>query len=222
VFPSELTGVSYTSQPSGNASGSTNGFGNINDTVDLSVGSAITYSVNGIVSETAMGSISNTATVATPIGITDPFPANNTATDTDTVDQAFSAISGYVYLDRNDNGVRESEDPGIADVEVSLFGTDLLQDIVDRQTKTDVHGRYRFGDLLPGTYAVEVEQPAPFVDGKETPGTGVLVDPDVADNVFSNVQIDRGQEAVNFNFGELRPTFSKRDLITSAFRDLRR
>ena len=33
----------------------------------------------------ASGSVSNTATVATPAGITDPTPGNNSATDTDTV-----------------------------------------------------------------------------------------------------------------------------------------
>ena len=51
----------------------------------MPAGSTITYLVTGTLSPTATGSVSNTATVAAPAGLTDTNPANNTATDTDTV-----------------------------------------------------------------------------------------------------------------------------------------
>ncbi len=196
-FPSALTNVTYTSQATGDASGSTSGSGSINDVVNLGVGGRITYSVNAIVSQTAVDSITNIATVSLPAGITDPVPANNSARDTDAVDQAFSSISGYVYMDRNDNGVRESDEPGLVDVEITLNGTDFQQNAVYRQTRTNLEGRYRFGGLLPGTYAVEETQPSAFPNGKTTAGTGALNNPTVTDNLFSNLQLGRGQEAIN-------------------------
>src|SRR4029453_5388952 len=70
----------------GGATGFTaNGSGNINDTVNMPVGSTITYIVTGTVSASATGSLTNTATVATPQGVGDPTPGNNSATDTDTI-----------------------------------------------------------------------------------------------------------------------------------------
>ena len=51
----------------------------------MPAGSTITYVVQTTVPLAATGTLSNTATVTAPIGITDPNLANNTATDTDTV-----------------------------------------------------------------------------------------------------------------------------------------
>ena len=41
--------------------------------------------MNATVAGGASGTIANTATIAVPVGVTDPTPANNSATDTDTV-----------------------------------------------------------------------------------------------------------------------------------------
>ena len=59
--------------------------GNINDAVNLPSGGSVTYTVNATISPAATGNLSNTATVAS--GVTDPIPGNNSATDTDTIDQ---------------------------------------------------------------------------------------------------------------------------------------
>src|SRR6184192_1383202 len=85
-FPSTFTGVTYTATQTGGASGfSASGSGNINNTVKMPSGSKITYKATGTISASATGSISNTATVTVPNGVTDPIPANNNATDTDTL-----------------------------------------------------------------------------------------------------------------------------------------
>src|SRR5438105_10935385 len=44
-----------------------------------------TFTVNASVAGSARGTIANTATIAAPVGATDPTPGNNSATDTDTV-----------------------------------------------------------------------------------------------------------------------------------------
>jgi uncharacterized repeat protein (TIGR01451 family) len=87
TFPAALTGVTFTSVTTGTVSGNTaSGSGNINDTVNMSNGATITYTVTGTINPAATGSLSNTVTVTVPAGVTDPVPANNSATDTDTLD----------------------------------------------------------------------------------------------------------------------------------------
>lgn len=83
-FPPELLNVTYTSTVMGTATGNTAaGVGDINDTIILPVGDTITYIVTATVSPAAVGTIVNTATVATPPGCPELDPSNNTATDID-------------------------------------------------------------------------------------------------------------------------------------------
>ena len=69
-FPSNLTGITYTSVAAGGATDTnpTGSGGTLTDTVDLPAGSSITYTVNGTVSSTATTSLSNTATLTPPVG----------------------------------------------------------------------------------------------------------------------------------------------------------
>jgi uncharacterized repeat protein (TIGR01451 family) len=85
-FPGIFGNVSYTATQVGGASGFTaSGTGNISDTVVLPSGSKITYTAKGKVSSAATGTLVNTASVATPVGLSDPNTANNRASDSDTI-----------------------------------------------------------------------------------------------------------------------------------------
>jgi len=79
VFPDALTGLTWTGPFSGSISGT------INDTINLAVGVTVTYTATGTVDPAATGTLTNTAMVSLPGGITDPNPMNNSATDTTTV-----------------------------------------------------------------------------------------------------------------------------------------
>jgi uncharacterized repeat protein (TIGR01451 family) len=84
TFPVLLTGVGWTCTAAGGAScvvGS--GTGDIDRTVNLPSGGSVTYVAVGTLSAGATGTLSNTASVTAPG--TDPDPANNSATDVDTV-----------------------------------------------------------------------------------------------------------------------------------------
>jgi uncharacterized repeat protein (TIGR01451 family) len=85
-FPASFTGVTFTATQSGGASGFTaTGTSNISDTLTMPSGSFVTYKATGKLSSSATGTLSNTATVTAPNGVTDSNPANNSATDTDTI-----------------------------------------------------------------------------------------------------------------------------------------
>ena len=65
----------------------TNGTGDISaNDVDINggAGNSLTYTIMAVVSATATGDLTNTATITAPTGFIDPTPGNNTATDTDT------------------------------------------------------------------------------------------------------------------------------------------
>jgi uncharacterized repeat protein (TIGR01451 family) len=85
MFPPALTGVTFTATGSGNASGFSGGSGNIDQLVNLPASSTITYTVHGHISSSATGTLSNTAMVSSPAGVTDANPNNNSAQDTDTL-----------------------------------------------------------------------------------------------------------------------------------------
>ncbi|MCA9151543.1 MAG: hypothetical protein KDA92_19660, partial [Planctomycetales bacterium] len=60
-------------------------------------------------------------------------------------------------------------------------------------------------------------QPDGLQDGQEAVGTGSTSNVAATDNVFANIGLDTDNDAVNFNFGELRSTLTKRDLLASRF-----
>ena len=84
-LPVGFTGATYTASSANGASGFSNGSGNLDQLVNLPVGSSVTYLVTGTVSPTATGSLSNTATVSPPDGTTDINTNNSSAIDTDSL-----------------------------------------------------------------------------------------------------------------------------------------
>ena len=82
TLPAQLSGATWTCAASAGSSCAPSGSGNINQTVDLVSGGSATFSVVASVGAAASGTISNTATVTAPGGVTDPTPGNNAATDT--------------------------------------------------------------------------------------------------------------------------------------------
>ncbi|PYQ07253.1 MAG: hypothetical protein DMF82_04305 [Acidobacteria bacterium] len=84
VLPAALAGATWTCAGAGGGTCPASGSGNINHSVNLPVGGTVTYTVSGTVSAGAP-SLSNTATVTPPPGVGDTDPANNSATDHDTL-----------------------------------------------------------------------------------------------------------------------------------------
>ncbi len=88
IFPSELLDVSWTCAATGGASCPGSGTGQLNELVDLPPGSTVTFTVGSTVDPDASGTLDNTATVDMPPGMIETDTADNSATDTDSLDPA--------------------------------------------------------------------------------------------------------------------------------------
>jgi len=84
TFPASLT-CTWTCVGAGGGTCTASGSGNIGDTTNLPAGASVTYTAICALSTSATGTLTNTATVTAPGGVTDPNPANNSATDADTI-----------------------------------------------------------------------------------------------------------------------------------------
>ena len=113
-----------------------------------------------------------------------------------------STLSGYVYIDANDNGVKDAGDAGIAGVAVRLAGIDDLGNPVSAVTTTDAGGAYSFGILRPGIYVVTETQPAGYLDGLDSRNGAVLGGSRTTD-VIGGIVVGPGGDAPANNFGEL-------------------
>ena len=63
-----------------------------------------------------------------------------------------SCLSGFVYVDLNDDGVKDAGEPPIPDTTITLMGTDLFGNAVSRAATTGADGSYQFCSLVPGVY----------------------------------------------------------------------
>ena len=105
------------------------------------------------------------------------------------------SIAGYVYVDVNNDGVKDDAEMALPNVPITLAGP------VTRQALTGADGSYRFRDLPHGTYSVTETQPSAFIDGQETAGEPVAVE--VEDDAFEELKLSSGNTtAVGYNFGE--------------------
>ncbi len=131
----------------------------------------------------------------------------------DTVDAGFylpvpcGSLSGFVYVDLNNNGQFNSNDVGIVGVTVTLVGAGTdgkfgTQDDTTTTTTTDGDGFYQFTGLTPGQYKIVETQPTAYNDGQETLGTGVIGATIVTNDTFQ-VTLGMCDTGINFNFGEL-------------------
>ena len=117
-----------------------------------------------------------------------------------------ASISGNVYNDSNDDGIRQPEEGGFANVTVELTGTDDLGNPVTLTATTDANGKYTFENLRPGTYVVtEPNQPAETLNGKTTAGStgGTGGNPSTTTSEITGIVLKPGDKSVDNNFGEI-------------------
>lgn len=179
---------------------------------DLAPGGNYTFTITASVDSDASGTLVNNVSVSTTTNESDTN--NNSASASSTVDPFSSSIAGSVYLDVNNNGIRESTEVGISGVTITLTGTDSTGASVSRTATTDSNGDYIFSQLAAGTYRVEQTQPEDFRNGQDTAGTGATAT--VLDDAFADLGLNASTAAIDFNFGELSAILSKRRFLASS------
>jgi uncharacterized repeat protein (TIGR01451 family) len=104
-IPNDITNVNWTCAVTGTGScGATNGTGNtLNTTVSLSPNAVATYTVIGTVSSGS--NLTNTAQIASPMGMTDPNTTNNSATDVTAIGRPTGQVDLSVTKTNNQTSV---------------------------------------------------------------------------------------------------------------------
>ncbi|WP_197443072.1 SdrD B-like domain-containing protein [Lignipirellula cremea] len=113
-------------------------------------------------------------------------------------------ISGFVYHDKDNDGVYDANEDPIEGAVVMIFKGDT---VVGTAT-TGADGSYKFTDLRAGEYRIMETQPAGFLDGKDTAGTIAGATVGVADSAadkINAISLKYGETGVNYNFGEVLP-----------------
>ncbi len=85
TFPATITGVAWTCVGAGGGTCPAAGSGDISATVNLPNGGSVTFTATGTIASSATGTLANTAVATAAGGTIDPVPANNSATDTDSL-----------------------------------------------------------------------------------------------------------------------------------------
>jgi len=122
-----------------------------------------------------------TATASATPTVTPSATPPSTFTVTATATPAPGLIVGHVFADLNRNGRRDSDEPGVTGVSVTLLrnGNPVITVV------TDGTGAYTFANLSPGSHLVRLAAPAGFV------ATGATAQPVTIANALT-VTIDFG------------------------------
>jgi uncharacterized repeat protein (TIGR01451 family) len=137
-------------------------------------------------------------------GRTDPFTvaAGESRADVDGGFYDATTLSGSVYADADDDGVRDTGDLGISGATVTLTGTDDLGTAVTVVQATDADGRYAFDSLRTGVYTLAETQPAGYFDGSDSVG---LQGGTPGDDRVTGIAPVAGRPGSGYDFGELAP-----------------
>ena len=130
-----------------------------------------------------------------------------------------SVLSGFVYFDVDNDGVKDAAELPLAGVTITLTGTTVSSQSVNLTVETLDDGSYRFENLAPGNYTLAQSQPSFTIDGQDTAGSQGGT---VTNNQIAITNLAQGTTGINNNFGErgrALSTFSIADLFSSNSRN---
>ena len=154
---------------------------------------------------------------------------NRTDTATVTVTNAApseNAVSGFVYVDSDGDGVRDAGELGVPGVLITLTGTGTSGSTVRYTALTADDGSYKIENLPAGTYQVSERQPTAMGDGKDSSGVSGAT---VGNDVISNLVVSGNEIFGDNNFGEqgllpryisIRRFFASAPPMTEYLRDM--
>ena len=111
-----------------------------------------------------------------------------------------SSLAGFVYLDKDNDGIKDGGENGIGGVSVKLYNAN---NAVIRTEATRPDGSYIFSNLSPATYKIKETQPSAYNDGKDKIGTPGGT---TTNDTFYSIALPGNFHGANNNFGE-RPKY---------------
>lgn len=114
-------------------------------------------------------------------------------------------LSGHVYHDINNNGLREEGETGIAGVTVVVIReADSFAPQQSWTVTTTADGSWAVTGLYPGIYRVEERQPDSYVDGLDRAGSlgGEAQNPG---DVITHIHVPAAGVGTDYDFGEILP-----------------
>ncbi len=105
-----------------------------------------------------------------------------------------TGLTGFVYEDLNNNGIKDLGESGISGVSIKLTGIDFDGNPVDITAQTDINGLYQFS-VAPSSasgYTLTQIQPADYFDGKEHKGNATGTQ--AAGNVIVNSEANNSAQ----------------------------
>jgi fimbrial isopeptide formation D2 family protein len=131
-------------------------------------------------------------------------PVFDTSVTTTTTITAVGSLSGTVFLDNNDDGIKNGVDNAVSGVSVQLLNSSGVA-ISGKVATTDSNGNYTFTGLVAGTYGVQFTAPAG--DGYSPVGTSTTL-PDSSVNAtgkIASIAVSAGANTPNQNAGVYVP-----------------
>jgi cyclophilin family peptidyl-prolyl cis-trans isomerase len=139
-------------------------------------------------------------------GATGGIAAYSALTDTATLTIAGGSLSGFVYLDCNNDGQADSIPYGLPGIPVKLLSKNTSGVWTEVAGKSPVltaaDGSYHFENLVAGTYRIQETQPTNFLDGKDTAGKINGASKGTVGSDSLDIQLTGGEHGVEYNFGE--------------------
>lgn len=126
--------------------------------------------------------------------------AAETTRDVDAGVYVPASLGDRVFHDLDADGVQDANEPGLADVTVSLLAADGVT--VLATDMTDANGVYGFADLAPGRYGVKVSQPSGYEMSPRDAAGNDMIDSDAdAAGVIAPTMVLSGDAITDLDAG---------------------
>ncbi len=110
-----------------------------------------------------------------------------------------ACLGNYLWLDRNLNGIQDSNELGVVDIKVELY--DATTNKLIARTKTDGDGKYQFCKLKPGRYKVKFALPNTYLFTLQNRGDDMR-DSDVDSSGWTQVvTLEAGEKNLTLDAG---------------------
>ncbi len=110
-----------------------------------------------------------------------------------------ASVAGAVYVDVDNDAVRDSGEAGIPGVQIALIGTDSAGANVNKTMLSRNDGSFAFNDLPAGTYRLRQAQPSAFTDGKDS---STVTGATAGEDEITNLVLTASQSVDTNLFGE--------------------